>query len=100
MRSLPTPVTPTSTEEDRLTVSPNPADQLLTVRPFITTNPEKIQLRLLDMNGRLIKQWVNGYGVERNSMDLAVNDVASGVYILAVDYGNGKILRHKIVVQH
>jgi hypothetical protein len=94
------PATQSLTDNRRITVSPNPANQAINLRLFDKTLHGKLSVELVDQNGRIVKQWIKSYSAEGQSMDLPVADIASGIYIVVIKGDNGQRLTYKVVVQH
>jgi hypothetical protein len=78
-----------SDEMESIYLSPNPAQQTLTVEtPFEQT----AQIRIFDINGRIIINTM----AQDSKTNLSISNLASGVYQLVIESGN-KMLRKKFV---
>ena len=72
-----------TTEASTIQITPNPADDELTVT--LSSNSEEIQLSLFDLSGKLLKDI---YQKNQNQIMLNVQDLESGMYMLKVKTPN------------
>ena len=93
-------VAQSATDESRMIVSPNPANQSVNLRLFNKMVSGKIVVELMDQNGRIVKQWIRSYDSDGQSMNLPVADIPGGVYLVVIKDGKGKRLQQQVVVQH
>ena len=82
---------------EELTVYPNPATDHLTVE-FSLTQAEQVAARLLDLTGKVLQQNAIEGVAGANQMQLNLNGISRGLYLLEVNTPEGKSVR-KVVVQ-
>ncbi len=73
--------------EGRLTISPNPANESLTVK---NEEAEMNNVMVFDATGRVVMEQQNMHG---NTSVLQVNDLKAGVYILKIEIGENNVFR-------
>jgi hypothetical protein len=79
-------------DETNILVYPNPVSTNI----FISNSKEVIKCALINLLGMQIKN-LNNDGAE--SIQLNVEDIANGSYILEITYNTGKTVSHKIVIR-
>ena len=78
-------------------VFPNPANSFLTVNFELTDASVSTQIRIMDMNGRLVKTIANNFmnsGVNQITTD--ISDLTQGVYFLQIIAGNKSITKRVV----
>ena len=78
-------------------VFPNPANSFLTVNFELTDASVSTQIRIIDMNGRLVKTIANNFmnsGVNQITTD--ISDLTQGVYFLQIIAGNKSITKRVV----
>ena len=78
-------------------VFPNPANSFLTVNFELTDPSVSTQIRIIDMNGRLVKTIANNFmnsGVNQITTD--ISDLTQGVYFLQITAGNKSITKRVV----
>ena len=78
-------------------VFPNPANSFLTVNFELTDASVSTQIRIIDMNGRLVKTMANNFmnsGVNQITTD--ISDLTQGVYFLQIIAGNKSITKRVV----
>ena len=78
-------------------VFPNPANSFLTVNFELTDASVSTQIRIIDMNGRLVKTIANNFmnsGVNQITTD--ISDLTQGVYFLQITAGNKSITKRVV----
>ena len=80
-----------------IVVSPNPFTNKFTIQYQSPIN-EKIQLQLLDMNGRVIQQQQYQVRAGVNQLYVAADQLATGTYVVKV-IANGTVVNQKIIKQ-
>src|SRR5690554_7690875 len=73
-------------------IYPNPTSDFLTI-DFNTLNSEKIQISLIDMNGKLIKQEFFTPNKGKNHKQINVQTISQGMYQLVLREKNGTLDR-------
>lgn len=79
---------------------PNPATDQFTVG-FSLARPEKVTLRVLDTQGKLIQQALNevSYPMGRHKVTLPLDGLASGTYVYQMIAG-GEVFSRRFIVTH
>jgi hypothetical protein len=80
-----------------MTVYPNPATDVLNI-DLTLFQADKLNLRLVDMTGKLLKEEVVEGADGDNHLRFDINGVAKGLYLLEVATPSGKSVR-KVTVQ-
>lgn len=80
-----------------MTVYPNPATDVLNI-DLTLSQADKLNLRLVDMTGKLLKEEIVEGGDGDNHLRFDINGVAKGLYLLEVATPSGKSVR-KVTVQ-
>lgn len=80
-----------------MTVYPNPATDVLNI-DLTLSQADKLNLRLVDMTGKLLKEEVVEGADGDNHLRFDINGVAKGLYLLEVATPSGKSVR-KVTVQ-
>ncbi len=80
-----------------LTVYPNPATDNITIE-FSLEQVEKINVKMMDMTGKVLRQSAFEGNDGANQFRFDVNGLAKGMYLLEVNTPNGKSVR-KVTVQ-
>lgn len=75
-------------------IYPNPTSDFLTI-DFNTLNSEKIQISLIDMNGKLIKQEFFTPNKGKNHKQINVQTISQGMYQLVLREKNGTFI-HRV----
>jgi Secretion system C-terminal sorting domain len=95
--------TPVSTEEtldayNIIEISPNPADSKINLNIELTETQERVNIRILDVNGRLLmdQPYEN---MKNESLEFDVSNYASGAYFLHFITNNG-VRTERFIVQH
>ena len=94
------PFPPGVTDEETIVVAPNPANTQLNLHVPMKVRPRKVRLELVDQSGKIVKQWMDNFIAEGESISLSVADMANGVYLLVIRDGKNRLIRHKVVIQH
>tara|TARA_R110001592_G_scaffold36893_2_gene123608 strand:- start:436 stop:2217 length:1782 start_codon:yes stop_codon:yes gene_type:complete len=76
---------------DEWSFYPNPANEIINLKGNIE------EIELLDVSGNLIKQYFN---LGSNQMNISINDVKSGIYLLKVKLMSGKTGFKKLSITH
>lgn len=82
---------------DEFTVYPNPAGTNTKVS-FTVNKPGNVTLNIADMRGQLIASFSNTTGAGRNSVDINVENFASGVYFISAQLGE-TVETQKLIVK-
>ena len=78
-----------SAENRILSVYPNPVSTQLNVRIAVNQNNSNINLRIYNSVGQLMRTETRSYTVgDDNTLAISVGDLAQGIYILDVHFGN------------
>ncbi len=99
-------ITPTATGiEDRIatagnvTIYPNPAREFVNIS-FEVVNPSEIRIEMYDMIGQQVRIQDEGYSYEGSyNVELPVNDLESGMYIIIINTGDSQIANKVRVVK-
>lgn len=67
-----------------LTVFPNPMNDQGTIE-FESSEAASVTLKVMDMNGRLVKSWQHNSGVGTNRSSFSATELRSGFYFLSVE---------------
>lgn len=92
----PTSITETISTFD-LKVYPNPALSFTTVK-FTANNSGHYRLRITDMSGRRIQSMEGIYNNKQNEVQVPVNELSAGIYLVEVEMNKQKQIT-KLVVQ-
>ena len=82
---------------EELSVYPNPATDHLTVE-FSLTQAEQVSARILDMTGKVLQQNTIDGVDGANQIQLDLNGISQGLYLLEINTPEGKSVR-KVIVQ-
>ncbi len=76
---------------------PNPVTDKLTVQGNFTRNADRLKLSVYNNSGQLI--WYEQIDIFGNSFrkNIDMNNFAPGLYLIAVDFGNGQRISEKII---
>lgn len=87
----------TSAKDLKLQIYPNPVIETLTIR-FYIENEQKIQTKIYDISGKLVKQFFSSFYENENSkiIKLKLNDLEQGNYLISLT-GKEKIISFKIL---
>lgn len=77
---------------DALELWPNPVSDAINIS-LIASHSSRLQLSVLDLNGRLVKSNSNAIATGNNRFSLPVNDLESGMYLLRISDGNNVVSR-------
>ncbi|MEL6865975.1 MAG: cadherin-like domain-containing protein, partial [Bacteroidota bacterium] len=81
---------------DRIQVFPNPTDKQLTVL-FDEVAQGDLNLRLINVQGQLAREL--NYSQASNRIQVNISDLASGVYVLQLSFGQATVTK-KVTIQH
>lgn len=70
---------------DLIQVYPNPATETLHIQSELPDLPTTLSFQIIDVNGRLVKQFEEK---RSNHISLPLNGIASGMYVLKIDWGS------------
>lgn len=85
--------------EELLELSPNPANQQLTIRTQISSRTP-VQLELVSLLGQVVRsREVPAAMLQQSGAQLPLTDLAAGIYVVRLTSSEGTITK-KIVVQH
>ena len=77
---------------DALELWPNPVSDAINIS-LIASHSSRLQLSVLDLNGRLVSSTSNAIATGSNRFSLPVNDLESGMYLLRISDGNNVVSR-------
>jgi hypothetical protein len=87
------------TKDDLIqSVNPNPASNLAQV-DFFLPNPETVHLRLLDLRGKLVRLFSEEFPAGMNMLELDLETLSSGLYLIELWTGSGSHASRKLMVQ-
>lgn len=81
-----------------ITISPNPADKKMNVRVDLVETHDKVNIRILDVNGRMIQEQIHNNMLSQ-TLEFTVSDFPSGVYFLNFITEKG-VRTERFIVQH
>jgi len=68
-------------------INPNPATDIVSVRYFLS-DQNTASLSLIDVNGRLVREWNPAASAGANTIEIDVKDIPSGIYVLQLKAGS------------
>lgn len=80
--------------KENVLIYPNPATDYI----YIKSDNEIQEMRIMDINGRIMKQDIIGHQIQLYKMNIA--ELQNGMYILNILFKNGNTINHKLIVQH
>jgi hypothetical protein len=99
IKFAPTPITGVHYDEEAegISVYPDPADNLLNA-VMVLDGAEQLQVRIIDMKGRAIKGWAILAESGKTRLELHVESLAPGVYVLEIQNAQ-RTIRKKFIKQ-
>jgi serine protease AprX len=92
------PPDPDPPEADKIVVSPNPTNSDATLIVQTSNAIPNLDIKVFDMNGRLVMQLQKSKGTGRVIIDLPVNKLAAGKYIINV-YDNQEVIGTAVLLK-
>jgi hypothetical protein len=82
-----------SRPDENLSISPNPAHDMISIRLPGGTNPAQTEIRINDSYGRLIRKIVPA----SNTSNIVISDLATGMYFVEIYAGKKRLSVQKIL---
>lgn len=82
--------------EEKVTVYPQPADQLLNIDLNLGSREGNFTIQILDLSGKLIYR--QAYFTA--DINIPVNNIQTGIYLIRIQYENGFYFSRKIIILH
>lgn len=77
--------------KEKVTIFPNPASDIVTIQIGNVVESEAMEINLVDLSGRTIKNVYNGKNALRNSrLQLDVSDMSNGIYFIEFKISGGR----------
>ena len=77
---------------------PNPVNEVLNLN-YSIQNDSKVEITLLDIAGKVVKQSTQLSSKGENSVSINVSDVSTGMYLLKLQTSEG-VKTQKVLIQH
>ena len=82
--------------EEIVTVYPQPADQLLNIELNLGSREGNFTIQILDLSGKLVYRQVYFTA----DINIPVNNIQTGIYLIKIQYETGVYFSRKIIIQH
>ena len=82
-------------QDDLISIYPNPAKDLLTVSLETTTINENIEITIFDFVGRALKT-IETTG--QSEIQINTNDLTNGVYNVKIIIGDNRVVTKKVII--
>jgi hypothetical protein len=82
-----------------ITLYPNPASSKFTIE-YLSDRVQQIMLKILDMNSRLITHQIATIKEGHNSIEMDVQLISNGLYIVSLEASNGDKFSIRLIVLH
>jgi hypothetical protein len=79
---------------------PNPADRQVSLNLNNTIIPGKINIRIIDMNGKLVRQSEQVFTGKGQVITINTESLLNGMYLILVTDNRKKQFREKLIIQH
>jgi hypothetical protein len=79
---------------------PNPADRQVSLNLNNTMIPGKINIRIIDMNGKLVRQSEQVFTGKGQVITINTESLLNGMYLILVTDNRKKQFREKLIIQH
>ena len=89
-----------SEDEKSLSISPNPAQNIVTISYSSSENDKIVSVNVYDVFSHKVYSAINSDDHDLPSLPLSTLSYANGVYFIEVKTQNNRILRRKFVVKH